>query len=543
MLRSITTAPRRAIRRARRMRHRSSAPKPIDTWSLPNDDEHRRWLEAPDVAVVNLKKTGPRLVRDAYPRLWEMAEQNRAVGLALLEAGDARYFDVGGVGVLRSTLAVPEPDWIAMLDSIADIDVNRFDAPIYFDIVRTGQHEETYLLGTVDRAVLNDCIEVRIYRLSRAVGSERVRGLEARCIMQKWRADNDRQGLYVSPGPGLVAAAISDDLIRTETVSEWGRERQRLQGFPSPLAVAGPVDAVYLWVDGSDPKWAERMLREKGSGEGHAYDISRFRDRGELKYSIRSLLLNAPWIRHIYLVTDAQVPAWLNLDSDRLTVVDHREIFSATATLPNFNSHAIASRVHHIPGLAEKYIIMNDDVFVNRPAAPDLFFDSAGGVIIPLARTERVVAPTEHLSPVDVARQNSARLIERDYGRSPSRLFRHTPVPQLKSLMKELEHTYSDVFEALEHSQFRSYDDHEVNGWLHHYVALMTHRGIIGRYPYQYINLAVERGREELSALEPTSTTVTFCINDVGDGAAGDDSELLERWLNAYFPEPSEVEL
>jgi hypothetical protein len=45
--------------------------------------------------------------------------------------------------------------------------------------------------------------------------------------------------------------------------------------------------------------------------------------------------------------------AWLDTEYPGITVVSHREIFGDTGRLPTFNSHAIESRLHRIPGLAE----------------------------------------------------------------------------------------------------------------------------------------------------------------------------------------------
>lgn len=38
---------------------------------------------------------------------------------------------------------------------------------------------------------------------------------------------------------------------------------------------------------------------------------NRFRDSNELRFSLRSLERFAPWVRHVYLVTDDQIPKWL----------------------------------------------------------------------------------------------------------------------------------------------------------------------------------------------------------------------------------------
>lgn len=41
---------------------------------------------------------------------------------------------------------------------------------------------------------------------------------------------------------------------------------------------------------------------------GNAMSDNRFRDSEELRYSLRSLVKFAPWIRKIFIVTDNQIP-------------------------------------------------------------------------------------------------------------------------------------------------------------------------------------------------------------------------------------------
>ena len=51
---------------------------------------------------------------------------------------------------------------------------------------------------------------------------------------------------------------------------------------------------------------------------------SRFQDNEELRYSLRSVVRFAPWVRRIFIVTNGQIPAWLNLDNPRVTLVTHK---------------------------------------------------------------------------------------------------------------------------------------------------------------------------------------------------------------------------
>lgn len=118
------------------------------------------------------------------------------------------------------------------------------------------------------------------------------------------------------------------------------------------------VDVVYTWVNGTDPAWQQQYLRWRraapgGSGPGSADgsdDLRRFRDNDELRHSMRSVHMFAPWVRHIFVLTDGQVPAWLDLEHPRVSVVSHREVFPDASVLPVFSSPAIETHLHRIPG-------------------------------------------------------------------------------------------------------------------------------------------------------------------------------------------------
>lgn len=60
----------------------------------------------------------------------------------------------------------------------------------------------------------------------------------------------------------------------------------------------------------------------------------------------RSLEKYAPWINHVYIVTNGQIPYWLNLDYEKVTVVTHEEIFRDVNNLPTFSSPAIEYNLH-----------------------------------------------------------------------------------------------------------------------------------------------------------------------------------------------------
>ena len=137
-----------------------------------------------------------------------------------------------------------------------------------------------------------------------------------------------------------------------------------------------PIDLVYLWCDGQDPAFkSERQARLKDLNLPWNEDnlgSLRYFDNEELRYSLRSVWKNLPWINHIYIITNNQKPTWL-AEHPKVTVVDHSEIMPQSL-LPCFNSVTIEMYVHKIPGLAEKYLLANDDVFFGSSLEPSFFF-------------------------------------------------------------------------------------------------------------------------------------------------------------------------
>lgn len=112
---------------------------------------------------------------------------------------------------------------------------------------------------------------------------------------------------------------------------------------------------------------------------GMNFEPSRFDDKNELKYSLRSVEKFAPWIRHIYIVTNGQIPKWLDLTNERVTIVPHEVIQQNQNWLPTFSSAAIETFIHRIPNLSNKFLYLNDDIFLGTELYPeDLYTDSEG---------------------------------------------------------------------------------------------------------------------------------------------------------------------
>lgn len=234
------------------------------------------------------------------------------------------------------------------------------------------------------------------------------------------------------------------------------------------------IDIVYTWVDSEDTAWKARF-EEHVSGpksEGSASKL-RYLSRDELKFSLRSVLRNAPWVRNIYIVTDRQVPAWFT-KNDRVHIVDHADIFPDTDVLPVFNSHAIESCLHRIDGLAEHFIYFNDDVFLGKPVTPSNFFDADGNPH--LFFSGRLSFSPEWIFdgklPTDAAFRNTTDIIQNQFGFTPCAKVMHTPHPMRRSILSHIETTYTDQIAQTRQAKIRSEIDLNVTGNLSYYHAL-----------------------------------------------------------------------
>lgn len=94
----------------------------------------------------------------------------------------------------------------------------------------------------------------------------------------------------------------------------------------------------------------------------------------ELIIALALLRKNAPWLGKIFILTARpQVPRGLpNFASPPAVVVVHHDEIGFTE--PTFNSLAIETSLHRIPGLKERFVYLNDDFFIRRPVYPSTFF-------------------------------------------------------------------------------------------------------------------------------------------------------------------------
>lgn len=217
------------------------------------------------------------------------------------------------------------------------------------------------------------------------------------------------------------------------------------------------IDLVYLWVDGNSPKfiqeknfWMEKLNIKHNKDN----DDTRYVDNQELRYSIRSVIKNAPWINKIYIVTNGQIPSWLDLEkTDKIKIVSHEDIIPSKY-LPTFNSRAIESFVADIPDLSEHFLLANDDCFINKPVSPDFFFDKNGTAIVRFLKhkfTYKMLKRSQYRRSIYYTR----KLFFKKYGKINEYVPHHNIDAYNKSAYKECIEVFKDEFEELRNHKFR----------------------------------------------------------------------------------------
>ncbi|MFJ5777490.1 stealth conserved region 3 domain-containing protein [Streptomyces sp. NPDC093094] len=393
-------------------------------------------------------------------------------------------------------------------------------------------------------------------------------GLEAGCDIEFWRYGRDlgAEPAHLTVPGDQLADVYGTALVAprrnpvSEVVPEAAQKPALAEGHRRPVPtftafaepgiddVLFPVDAVYTWVDGNDPAMAakRRAHQERSDNDIAARETgdSRYTSHDELKYALRSLEMYAGFVRNVYLVTDSQTPSWLDPQAEGLTVVDHRDILPADA-LPVFNSHAIESRLHHIPGLSDHFLYFNDDVFINRPVQAEHFFHGNGIARIPFSPLKLGVGAPHPAEPApNSAGKNTREVIRRFHGRQITRKSLHTPHPQLLSVMREMESLGIEELERTAYSRFRSTSDLAPASTLHHHWAIASGRAVPAEYLFRYVLLGSPDMRQRLARLAAGEDIDFFCLNDVDTppAARAAAQQAIRTFLERKYPFPSRFE-
>jgi len=486
--------------------------------------------------------------------------QNLDLVVDELERAGVEHFVIPDSIRLRSRIGVPADQRLAALDAVSGI-----ADTLVWTAGRRARRLTGRRLGRrrprrprASRRVprpLRDAPVIGVFRPVTCVSGALVYGRATACEIEFWPPAGDRlqaprRNAFTTAVPATSAPVrIAGDLVNGFAPAAGPARyptRPEFRGRPVDWADF-PVDAVYTWVDGEDPHWRSRYLAARsrqGALSDQAANEARYASHDELRYSLRSLHLYAPWIRRVFLVTADQVPAWLDVDHPRLTVINHRDLLGPHTVLPTFNSHAIESALHEIDGLAEHFVYVNDDVFLGRPVTRNTFFHGNGLAAFYLSNVARIEygEPSVDDPPVTAAGKNNRRIIRERFDRLVTQKMKHTPHPLRRSVLAEICAAVPDDVARTRANQFRHPSDLSIASSLHHYWSYLNGLSVPGRIRYLYTDLADPQTPLRMHHLLHRRDYDTFCVNDTITGHR--QRGLMETFLDRYFPtrSPYEVE-
>jgi hypothetical protein len=510
----------------------------------------RRWLARVDARRSGTARSAPpaRVRDDLGPH--DAALENLQFVTEMLNGHGIPFWVIRDRG-LRHRVAVRKEDRGRTLATFADAPIGDDVRAVAIGPGRKGTALSLCSVATELSSELRPSVGADVLRIFRpyvsGTGTLKL-GADCGCDLEFW--DTGPAGNLIPARPTLIGDAVPANALEPAELMVGGRAHPSLAAFTRPLVddIAFPIDAVYTWVDGGDPRWRARRdqtLVALGLAPSRADGgDSRYASRDELRYSLRSLAMFAPWIRHVWIVTDGQRPAWL-CNGPSVTVVDHREIFSDPSALPTFNSHAIETQLHHIDGLAEHFLYLNDDFFFGRTVRPDAFFLANGISRFFPSTTAIPPGPRTDRDPTWIAAgKNNRALIEREFGRSTVSALKHAPYALRRSVLAEMEERFADAIERTAHSRIRSVSDIALVSSLYHYYAFSTARAVPAELAVDTVPLSHSRGQATLDRLLSKRDRDCFCLNDMasGDLSETDKHRIATAFMADYLPVPSPFE-
>ena len=143
-----------------------------------------------------------------------------------------------------------------------------------------------------------------------------------------------------------------------------------------------PIDILIKYIDLRDPN----LLRNG------IHQISKDYDNEELRYSLRSILINIPWVRKIFILMPNDKVRFLkdyNLINEKIIYVKDKDMLGFDSS----NSNAFQFRYWNMRkfGISDNIIIMDDDCFINKKLEKSDFFYVNKGKVYPLIVTSNFI--------------------------------------------------------------------------------------------------------------------------------------------------------
>lgn len=302
-----------------------------------------------------------------------------------------------------------------------------------------------------------------------------------------------------------------------------------------------PIDLVVPYVNSNDANWKElfnkyvpNVIKEDSNGK------QRFRENLNFKYFFRGIEKYTPWINNVFLLVQSksQVPDWLNTDNVR--VILHEE-FIPYNYLPVFSSQAIEMFLHLIPGLSERFLYANDDIYFIGDLKPEDYF--IGNKV----RTSFKVASLSNILPLPLWQSaiiNSGLLVNKKEtielkNRGQYIVPMHSTRPYFKSKIIEVENLYKDkILNSI--SMFR--ESHNFTVYLYDLYLRRNGFTVDKTYGFNHYGSKSLRGLIANSLINPGVYKV-MCLNDSNEELDLERESFITDRFDKKFPLKSKYEV
>ena len=135
-----------------------------------------------------------------------------------------------------------------------------------------------------------------------------------------------------------------------------------------------PIDVLIKYIDLSDDKLIRKGLPK----------LKKDIENGEIRYCIRSILKNIPWINKIYILMPNEKVKYLKEQNDikeKIIYLKDKDVLgfdSASSITFEFNLWRLKNF-----GISNNFLYFNDDYFVGRPLKKKDFFYQVNGKVVP----------------------------------------------------------------------------------------------------------------------------------------------------------------
>ncbi len=313
-----------------------------------------------------------------------------------------------------------------------------------------------------------------------------------------------------------------------------------------------PIDVVIKYIDLTDPKLCRKGLPH----------IKKDEDNDELKYSVRSILKNIPWIRKIYIVMPNEKVRYFKDSksiSDKIEYIRDKDVLgfdSESSITFEFNFWKLKKF-----GVSDNFIYMNDDYFIGKPLKKSDFFYVQDGKVVPYILYDKRIEKNQydsyknkyekvfknytkkssHSHEVFVYRKlSSIMFLYEILGKDifvPFKNFSHFPHNALGENLDDLKEVYDVVKEKNKYAYFSLEAlKRDVRALQHqtfyNFYVLNKYNRKVNRLNGVYIDIA--------SAPFASYNVPLFCINTGGNGSYSRANYAYAKVvMNRLFPHPT----